>query len=62
MGKLVVTEFATLDGVAQAPGEPDEDRDGDFAYGGWQAPLLDADSGTSMFEQAKTMDALLLGR
>jgi hypothetical protein len=28
MGKLVVTEFVTLDGVAQAPGAPDEDRDG----------------------------------
>src|SRR5258706_244581 len=28
MGKLIVTEFVTLDGVAQAPGGPDEDRDG----------------------------------
>ena len=28
MGTLIVTEFMTLDGVAQAPGEPDEDRDG----------------------------------
>jgi hypothetical protein len=24
---LIVTEFVTLDGVAQAPGESDEDRD-----------------------------------
>jgi len=31
MGELIVTEFVTLDGVAQAPGEPDEDRDGGFA-------------------------------
>ncbi len=38
MGKLIVTEFVTLDGVAQAPGGPDEDRDGGFAHGGWQAP------------------------
>jgi dihydrofolate reductase len=62
MGKLIVTEFVTLDGVAQAPGEPDEDRDGDFGHGGWQAPLLDPASGGAMFEQAKSMDALLLGR
>jgi hypothetical protein len=41
MGELIVTEFVTLDGVAQAPGAPDEDRDGGFAHGGWQAPLLD---------------------
>jgi dihydrofolate reductase len=62
MGKLVVTEFVTLDGVAQAPGEPDEDRDGGFTHGGWQAPLVDQESGAAMFEQARRMDALLLGR
>jgi dihydrofolate reductase len=62
MGKLVVTEFVTLDGVAQAPGAADEDRDSGFLHGGWQAPLLDQESGSAMFEQAKRMDALLLGR
>ena len=62
MGKLVVTEFVTLDGVAQAPGEPDEDREGGFVHGGWQAPLLDEEVSGAMFEQARTMDALLLGR
>lgn len=63
MGRLIVTEFVTLDGVAQAPGGPDEDRDGDFVHGGWQAPLLvDEASGEVMFEEAKRMDALLLGR
>ncbi|HMG27429.1 MAG TPA: dihydrofolate reductase family protein, partial [Acidimicrobiia bacterium] len=61
MGKLVVTEFVTLDGVAQAPGGPDEDRDSGFAHGGWQAPLMDQES-DNVFEQAKSMDALLLGR
>jgi dihydrofolate reductase len=62
MGKLVVTEFMTLDGVAQAPGGPDEDRDGGFAHGGWQAPFGDEQSAGAVFEQATTMDALLLGR
>jgi dihydrofolate reductase len=62
MGKLIVTEFVTLDGVAQAPGAPDEDNDGGFAHGGWQAPLYDEEAGTVLFEQASSMDALLLGR
>jgi dihydrofolate reductase len=62
MGKLIVTEFVTLDGVAQAPGGPDEDRDGGFAHGGWQAPVADQESGGVIFEQAAGMDALLLGR
>ena len=62
MGNLIVTEFVTLDGVAQAPGRPDEDRDGGFAHGGWQAPVADEESGEVIFEQARSMDALLLGR
>jgi len=62
MGKLIVTEFVTLDGVAQAPGSPDEDRDGGFSHGGWQAPLADQESGGVIFEQARSMDALLLRR
>jgi dihydrofolate reductase len=62
MGELVVTEFVTLDGVAQAPGGPDEDRESGFVHGGWQGPLFDEQSGDVMFEQAQRMDALLLGR
>lgn len=62
MGKLIVTEFVTLDGVAQAPGAPDEDREGGFAHGGWQAPFMDEEAGRVVFERAKSMDALLLGR
>ena len=62
MGRLIVTEFMTLDGVAQAPGGPDEDRQGGFAHGGWQAPLADQESGGIIFDQARSMDALLLGR
>jgi dihydrofolate reductase len=62
MGELVVTEFVTLDGVAQAPGGPEEDNEGAFAHGGWQGPLIDEQSGAVMYEQAQSMDALLLGR
>jgi dihydrofolate reductase len=62
MGKLTVTEFVTLDGIAQAPGGPDEDPESGFAHGGWQAPFDDDEAGQVMFEQAEPMDALLLGR
>lgn len=62
MGKLIVTEFVTLDGVAQAPGDHDEDRESGFVHGGWQAPVADPESGEVIFEQASGMDALLLGR
>lgn len=62
MGKLIVHMYVTLDGVYQAPGEPDEDLDGGFRLGGWQAPYLDAESGQLMFDEMAPLDALLLGR
>lgn len=62
MGKLIVTEFVTLDGVAQAPGQPEEDPEGGFRFGGWQAPVIEEETGPVMFQQAESMDALLLGR
>ncbi len=41
MRKLVVVEFMSLDGVVQAPGDPQEDTEGGFAHGGWQRPYFD---------------------
>lgn len=38
MRKLTAAVFASLDGVMQAPGGPQEDPTGDFRLGGWVAP------------------------
>jgi dihydrofolate reductase len=62
MGALVVTMFTTLDGVVQGPGGPEEDRAGGFEYGGWQAPLLDEESGRVIGDHIAGLEALLLGR
>ena len=40
MRKLIVSEFMSLDGVMQAPGGKDEDRDGGFEHGGWTVAVL----------------------
>ena len=47
MRKLIVHEFITLDGVIQAPGGEDEDRDGGFAHGGWTRPYWHDEIGMS---------------
>jgi dihydrofolate reductase len=62
MRKLIVHEFVSLDGVMQAPGGKDEDRDGGFEHGGWTMPYWHDDIGKKFFEIFKGVDALLLGR
>jgi dihydrofolate reductase len=62
MRKLIVHEFVTLDGVMQAPGGKDEDRDGGFEYGGWTLPYWHDDIGMAFGALMKDTDAFLLGR
>src|SRR4051812_29904252 len=58
MGRIVVTEFVSLDGVMEDPGGAE-----DFRYGGWSFEYERGDEG-NQFKVDETMgsDALLLGR
>lgn len=66
MGKIIVTNNITLDGVMQAPARPDEDTRGGFTYGGWAVPYTDEIMGREMGERmAQGMSqggGLLFGR
>jgi dihydrofolate reductase len=62
MRKIVVAEFVSLDGVVQAPGGADEDREGGFAHGGWTQPYWHDDIGAHFFQAMSETGALLLGR
>lgn len=62
MSKIVVTTFLSVDGVMQAPGQPNEDRTGEFELGGWQVPLLDDAAVQINGKWLATAEGLLLGR
>jgi dihydrofolate reductase len=62
MRKVIVSEFVSLDGVMQAPGHLDEDRDGGFEQGGWQVPYFDDVMGSAVDKGLRTAGGLLLGR
>jgi dihydrofolate reductase len=62
MRKLVVTTFLTLDGVMQAPGGPDEDRDGGFELGGWSVGYWDEMMGRVAEEIHLEAGEVLFGR
>jgi dihydrofolate reductase len=65
MSRIVVQAFMTLDGVVQAGGGPDEDREGGFEHGGWTAEYDERDGGEGgeiVAAWESRTEALLLGR
>jgi dihydrofolate reductase len=62
MRKLIASTFVSLDGVLQAPGGPDEDPTGGFAFGGWTFNYWDDVMGRSMNGFDGKDRELLLGR
>ena len=58
MGRIVVTEFISVDGVVEDPGGAE-----DFKYGGWTFEFNRGDEGDNFkLEETRESDALLLGR
>ena len=58
MGRIVVTEFVSLDGVVEAPG-----GDEDYKHAGWSFEISRGDEGDKFkLDEAFASDALLLGR
>ena len=58
MGRIVVTEFLSLDGVVEAPGGGES-----FRHGGWSLEINRGDEGDKFkLDEALSSEALLLGR
>jgi dihydrofolate reductase len=58
MGRIVVTEFVSLDGVMEAPGGGE-----DFRHGGWSFEIARGDEGDKFkLDETLSAEALLLGR
>jgi dihydrofolate reductase len=58
MGKIVVTEFVSADGVMEAPGGGE-----DFKYAGWSFEIERGDEGNKFkLDETMASEALLLGR
>jgi dihydrofolate reductase len=62
MGKVIVMNGVTLDGVMQGPGRPDEDTRDGFEHGGWGIPYYDEATVAKMGERMGGERAWLFGR
>ncbi len=57
MRRLVVTEFLSLDGVMEGPGDLDK-----FELAGWTSPYMNEEIGKFKLDELFDSDSLLLGR
>jgi dihydrofolate reductase len=62
MRRVVIDEFVSIDGIAQAPGGAHEDRDEGFEHGGWHMPYMDDIAGKWVDSSLAETGGLLLGR
>jgi dihydrofolate reductase len=63
MRKMIVNEFISLDGVAQAPGGADEDTSGGFGHGGWHMRYMEDELAQRwVLESIVEAGGFLLGR
>lgn len=62
MGRIIISNSITLDGVMQSPGFDGEDPEGGFRHGGWIAPYWDEVAAEITFEDLNNAEAFLLGR
>jgi dihydrofolate reductase len=62
MGKVIVMNAVTLDGVMQGPGRADEDTRDGFEHGGWGVPYSDEAMVAKMGERMGEDRAWLFGR
>lgn len=62
MRTVRIIEHISLDGVIQAPGGPEEDRENGFAHGGWAFPHASEEGGAAIGRAHGDGFDLLLGR
>ncbi|MET0244858.1 MAG: dihydrofolate reductase family protein [Flavitalea sp.] len=58
MGKIIVTQFITLDGVTEAPGGDETNH----PHGGWQNGFRSPEGGKYKVDELAATNALLMGR
>ncbi len=61
MRKIKIIEHISLDGVIQSPGSADEDRSGDFKFGGWSTWFGDPSLGDIILKAHQEPFELLWG-
>jgi dihydrofolate reductase len=62
MRKVIVEQFLSLDGVAQAPGGAEEDTSDGFRHGGWHMQFMDEPAQQRVLQGIVDAGGFLLGR